>query len=95
MLTKPTVHDNVSDQQVAQSGMWPTPPKRTRFLVRYLYIHIIKFDEVENQDRLDNSTLSPVMSLYVTFTARWWRPCTCARRFTLVTLVDTPFSLCD
>jgi hypothetical protein len=22
------VHSNVSDQQVAQSGMWPTPPKR-------------------------------------------------------------------
>ena len=35
------------------------------------------------------------MALYVTLAARWWCSCSCASRLSLVTLKDTPFSLCN
>jgi hypothetical protein len=56
---------------------------------------MIKFNEGLIYDRLDSSTLIPSVALFVALAICWWCSCSCVRCLFLVTLLDTPFSLCD
>jgi hypothetical protein len=56
---------------------------------------MIKFNEGLIYNRLDSSTLIPSMALFVALATCWWCSYSCVRCPSLVTLLDTPFSLCN
>ena len=86
---------NVFYQRAGHPSELATPPSRAQLSVQLLHNHILNLSETLTEDRLDLSTLGPVVSLYVTFAARWWCPCTRWWGHFLVTLLDYYLSLCD
>ncbi|KAF1362951.1 hypothetical protein EJ07DRAFT_105767 [Lizonia empirigonia] len=62
---------NVFHHLTAHTTIPSTPPKLAQLGVQLFHNHAVNLSEVLKQDRLDSSTLSPVVALYMAFATRW------------------------
>jgi hypothetical protein len=88
------VLSNVFHHQAAHPTKLRTPPKPMQFLVQLLYNYTVKFDKVPKLDRLDSFTRSSIVTLHMTFAARWQCPLTWWSSFSHHLLLNHLISLC-